>query len=131
MFSISHGYGFCSGGGYEKIFFRVEDFHKQHPTDPQPILGEKVHVSKIVESGKTPKSFDVKRVQDPLFVEAKVQSFDTIKGWGFASCYLGTYFIHKSDFVESFVPVIGSTLYFYTGKKNDKNRGCYITRSDK
>ncbi len=131
MFSISHGYGFCSCDEYSKVFFRVEDFHKQDHTEPQPILGEKVLVSQIKEVGRNPKSFSVKRLQTPILVEAEVQSFDSVKGWGFASCYLGTYFIHKSEFVDSFIPVIGSKVSFYSGKKKGKNRGCYITRSDK
>lgn len=131
MFSISQGYGFCSGEHYDKVFFRVEDFHKQHSSEPQPILGEKVLVTKIKEVGNSPKSFCVQRIITPIQVDAVVQSFDSIKGWGFANCYLGTYFIHKSDFLESFIPVIGSTVNFYAGKKKGKNRGCYITRSDK
>jgi len=131
MFSISQGYGFCSGSGYSKVFFRVEDFHKLHYSEPQPVLGERVLASQIKEVGKNPKAFEVKRVQAPILLEATVQSFDAVKGWGFANCYLGTYFIHKSDFIDSFVPIIGGKVAFYSGKKKGKNRGCYIIRSDK
>lgn len=129
MFSISNGYGFCLSSMLGRVFFRVEDFQKSDPKEPQPVLGEKVLVGQIKMSDKNPKSFLVKRLQTPLLLTGKVKSFDSVKGWGFAESYTGLYFIHKSDFLESFVPVIGSEIQYYAGKKQGKNRACYIKRS--
>lgn len=130
MFSISNGYGFCYSKEYGRVFFRVEDFHKLQVNEPQPILGEKVLVSQIKEVGKNPKSFHVQRKNPPLLETGKVQSFDSQKGWGFADGYTGKYFIHKSDFIDPFIPIIGGYVSYYIGSKNGKKRACYIQRSE-
>lgn len=126
MYSITQGYGFC-GDGYIQVFFRVEDFIKSAPTDPQPILGEQVEVD--FEMFPKPKASKVKRIHTPTRELAKVTSFDSNQGWGFAKNHNGVYFIHKSDFVDSFIPVIGSTISLYPGIKANKPRGCYIKQS--
>ena len=129
MFSISNGYGFCLSPSLGKVFFRVEDFQKLETSEPQPILGEKVLVGNIKFSDKNPKSFEVKRLKAPLLLTGEVKSFDSTKGWGFAESYTGLYFIHKSDFMESFIPLIGTEIQYYDGKKLGRNRACYIKRS--
>lgn len=129
MFSISQGYGFCSN--YEqKVFFRVEDFLKHDIEDPQPILGEKVKVSSIKFSSSTPKAFKVERINKPKKLKAQVTSFDSNKGWGFAKSEKEVFFIHKSDFVQPFIPIIGSSVYFYPGTKKGKNRACYVAEKE-
>lgn len=127
MFSITQGYGFCTDG-YLQVFFRVEDFTKNHPQEPQPILGEIVNVELIVEP--QPKAKRVVRTQTPQLLTGTVLSFDSAKGWGFAHNHLGNFFIHKSDFLESFVPIIGNTVSFYSGKKKNKLRACYIVNGN-
>tara|TARA_B100000282_G_C31643063_1_gene449451 strand:- start:128 stop:538 length:411 start_codon:yes stop_codon:yes gene_type:complete len=129
MFSISQGYGFCSNPEL-KVFFRVEDFLKHDIQDPQPILGEKVIVSSIKHSNSTPKAFKVERVDKPIKLKAKVTSFDSNKGWGFAKSEKEVFFIHKSDFVQPFIPIIGSSVYFYPGIKKGKNRACYVAEKE-
>jgi len=129
MFSISNGYGFCLSPNLGKVFFRVEDFRKLGTAEPQPILGESVLVGQIIFSEKSPKSFEVTRIKTPLLLTGEVKSFDSTKGWGFAESYTGLYFIHKSDFMESFIPIIGTDIQYYNGKKKGRKRACYIKRS--
>jgi len=125
MYSITQGYGFCTDG-YIQVFFRVEDFVKLHPSEPQPILGESVQVTLSFQGDNT-RATSLKRLKSPQPITGTVTSFDSNKGWGFVSNALGTYFLHKSDFVNSFVPIIGNTVSFYSGRKKDKLRACYVT----
>ena len=127
MFSVTNGYGFCSSKEGLRVFFRVEDFIKNSPEEPQPILGEPVEVQKIVSTEGSPKAVGVVRIDTPKIEVGEVKSFDSTKGWGFAESSLGIFFIHKSDFIEPFIPVIRSRITFYPGNKRGKRRACYIS----
>lgn len=127
MFSVTNGYGFCSSEDGLRVFFRVEDFIKNSPEEPQPILGELVEVQKILSTEGSPKAVGIIRQNKPKIEVGEVKSFDSTKGWGFAESASGIFFIHKSDFMEPFVPVIRSNISFYPGTKRGKRRACYIT----
>jgi len=124
MFSITQGYGFCTDG-YIQVFFRVEDFVKLHVSEPQPILGETVIVELDLQTENT-RAISLRRIKTPQIITGTVSSFDSVKGWGFVTNTIGTYFLHKSDFLHSFVPIIGNTVSFYGGRKKDKLRACYV-----
>ena len=46
LYSVSHGYGFCQQADL-RVFFRIEDFSRESPSDPLPICGERVMVERL------------------------------------------------------------------------------------
>lgn len=132
LYSMVNGYGFCQpvgeGGITDRVYFRVEDFVRLHPGEPLPIAGELVEVPDVVPGGRSPRAASVQRKQPPTRLQGTVKSFDPVKGWGFIERGPDLYFLHRSDLVEPFTPVIGSMLDFYAGEKKGRPRACYVSR---
>ena len=124
MYSINHGYGFCVPlAGEGRVFFRVEDFDGEGIL---PIMGETVEVPALVEGERSPRAVRVVRTQPPLECVGLVTSFDSVRGWGFIQSEGVSYFLHRSDLQDRFIPVIGSSLRFYAGVRRGKPRACYV-----
>jgi len=130
FYSVSHGYGFCTSHDLPRTFFRVEDFVRFDPEEPLPLAGEPVIVDRLLESGpdKSPRASTVQRVDAPRRLIGRVKSFDADKGWGFIDHEGEAYFLHRSDLVEPFLPVIGTPIEFYAGRRKGKPRACYVCR---
>lgn len=129
LYSMVNGYGFCEavaeGGG--RVYFRVEDFVRLDPEGPLPITGEIVEVTGTYDQGKSPRASQVRRITCPERVQGTVRSFDAAKGWGFIERGARMFFLHRSDLVQAFAPVIGTTVTFYAGAKKGRPRACYVS----
>jgi cold shock CspA family protein len=131
LYSMVNGYGFCNpveDTSLERVYFRVEDFVRLGVDGPLPIAGELVEVAEVVSGGKSPRAASVQRLALPERLQGTVKSFDSAKGWGFIQRGRDTYFLHRSDLVQPFTPVIGSTVMFYGGTKKGRPRACYVAR---
>jgi len=132
LYSMVNGYGFCvplEGGDSTRVYFRVEDFVRLEAGEPLPIAGERVEIPELIPGdGKSPRASAVLRTSSPARLQGTVKSFDAAKGWGFIECGSETYFLHRSDLVVVFTPVIGSTVEFYAGTKKNRPRACYVSR---
>ena len=132
LYSMVNGYGFCRPVGEgvirDRVYFRVEDFVRLHPGEPLPIAGELVEVPDVVPGGRSPRAASVQRKQSPTRLQGTVKSFDPVKGWGFIERGADLYFLHRSDLVQPFTPIIGSVLDFYVGEKKGRPRACYVSR---
>ncbi len=130
MYSISHGYGFCVAlEGEGRVFFRVEDFVASDAV--LPLMGESVEVPQIVEGTGNPRAVSVHRTTSPTPCLGTVASFDVGKGWGFIRAGQILYFLHRSDLLEKFSPLIGTTLSFYAGVRRGRPRACYVKQTGK
>lgn len=125
LYSIDHGYGFCQHAG-QRVFFRVEDFFRDSPDDPLPICGERVGVDRLVQGERSPRAASLVRLTKPNRIVGRVKSFDSGKGWGFIDHRGDAFFLHRSDLMVPFVPIIGSRVTFYAGERRGKPRACYI-----
>jgi len=131
LYSMVNGYGFCNpidDGSDTRVYFRVEDFVRLQPGEPLPISGELVEVPEIIDGGKSPRASSVQRIVSPKRLQGIVKSFDSTKGWGFVEHGPDVFFLHRSDLVDTFTPVIGSTVEFYAGSKKGRPRACYVSR---
>ena len=126
LYSVSHGYGFCVAKGL-RVFFRIEDFHRESSEEPLPICGEPVSIDRVIGGEKSPRAASVQRLVRPQQHTGRVKSFDTHKGWGFIESGDTVYFLHRSDLTVPFVPIIGSRVTFYAGIRRDKPRACYVS----
>ena len=131
MYSISHGYGFCvPDKGEGRVFFRVEDFVAKD--EVLPLMGERVEVGSVVAGrGGNPRASSVHRLTPPAPSLGVVSSFDVGKGWGFLQSGEILYFLHRSDLLEKFSPIVGATLSFYAGVRRGKPRACYVKQTGK
>jgi cold shock CspA family protein len=132
LYSMVNGYGFCDpvedDPSHGRVYFRVEDFVRLSVDEPLPIAGELVEVVEVLSGGKSPRAASVQRLKPPQQMQGTVKSFDAAKGWGFIERGSETYFLHRSDLVVAFTPVIGSTVGFYAGTKKGRPRACYVSR---
>ena len=69
LYSMTHGYGFCTSPEMGRVFFRVEDFQRLDPTGPLPISGEKVRVPEILPMEPSPRASSVVRVGKPMLLQ--------------------------------------------------------------
>lgn len=115
LFSRERHFGFCVSGE-DEIYFHAQNFHRITPGGPPPILGERVEIQ----------AKRVSRIEPPILLEGVVHSFDSRKGWGFIKREEETFFLHKSDLLEGWLPVIGGRVQFYAGEKLGKPRACWI-----
>jgi cold shock CspA family protein len=131
LYSMVNGYGFCvpvEAGDSTRVYFRVEDFVRLSTGEPLPIAGEVVEVAELIPGeGKSPRASVVRRTSSPPYLQGTVKSFDAAKGWGFVERGPKVYFLHRSDLVVAFTPVIGSTVGFYAGTKKGRPRACYVS----
>jgi cold shock CspA family protein len=131
LYSMVNGYGFCNpvdDGVGSRVYFRVEDFVRLAPGEPLPISGEVVEVPEILAGGKSPRASSVRRTAAPTHLRGTVKSFDSTKGWGFIERGPDTFFLHRSDLIATFTPVIGTSVEFYAGSKKGRPRACYVSR---
>ena len=132
LYSMVNGYGFCQpvddAEADTRVYFRVEDFVRLDPNEPLPITGELVEVPDVISGGRSPRASSVQRVSSPKRLQGTVKSFDSVKGWGFIERGPDLFFLHRSDLVETFTPVIGTTVEFYAGRKKGRPRACYVSR---
>lgn len=127
LYSMVNGYGFCTSESDGRVFFRVEDFLRLDPNGPLPITGERVEVPSVIEGKRTPRATVAQRLDKPVRLQGIVRSFDSHKGWGFVDYGSTTYFLHRSDMAEPFIPRIGSRVDFYVGTKRGRPRACHVT----
>lgn len=131
LYSMVNGYGFCAPveTGDPRVYFRVEDFVRLSAEEPLPLAGELVEVPEVIGGqGRSPRARSVKRINSPQRLQGTVKSFDSTKGWGFIDHGPDVYFLHRSDLVVAFTPIIGSTVEFYGGTKKGRPRACYVCR---
>lgn len=128
MFSASGMYGFAANTEGEEVFFHAQDFHRLVPGGPLPVLGEQVEVEQVDEdSGRRPRAGLVRRIQPQGLISGTIRSFDSRKGWGFILYGDGSQaFLHASEAMEGWLPVIGSSVQFYLGSKRGKSRACWV-----
>lgn len=99
-------------------------------TPPSPILGEEVLVTvdwDASDADKAPRATQVARVQPPVGLTGIVESFDSLRGFGFVvgsdAC---AYHLHSSEIVDNRIPVVGNTVVFYAGTRQDRPRACHV-----
>ena len=127
LYATTHGYGFCVGEDLPRVFFRIEDFHRDAGDLVLPVAGEKVDIEGWDDASPSPRASKVMRLSPPDSLEGTVKSFDSRKGWGFISTPDGeTHFLHRSDMLQPFVPIIGTKVSFYSGLRRGKKRACHI-----
>jgi cold shock CspA family protein len=126
FYTLSDGYGFCVEGDL-RAHFRIEDFVRENAADPLPICGELVE-AEIVERGDGRyRAVSLRRLTRPQRLWGRVKSFDGNKGWGFITSGGETYYLHRSDLIAPFFPVVGLEVTFFPGEKNGRSRACYVT----
>ena len=131
MFSPSGMYGFASDPEGMEVFFHAQDFYRLTPGGPPPVLGETVGVCEIdTESGNRPRAGMVKRTSSQPLMQGHVRSFDSQRGWGFADHADGQAFLHASELMSGWLPVIGSPIEFYLGSKKGRARACWVRPSE-
>lgn len=130
VYSPSGGYGFCVGENTPRVYFAADAFARTAADEPPPVLGEPVDVREVrasTDPKKADKARQVVRTQPPVKVEGRVHSFDHRAGWGFISGLDGKqYFLHRSDMVQPWLPLVGDGVEFYAGFKNQRPRACYV-----
>lgn len=127
MFSSSGMYGFAANPESDEVFFHAQDFHRLEPGGPLPVLGERVEVEGVVvDSGRRPRAGLVRRIDAPRQTRGRIKSFDSNKGWGFILYDEGQAFLHASEAMEGWLPVIGTEVDFYVGIKRGKPRACWV-----
>jgi cold shock CspA family protein len=131
MFSSSGMYGFAVNSEDDEVFFHAQDFHRLEPGGPLPVLGEPVLVEDVVEdSGRRPRAGKVHRTRLQKRVKGTVKSFDSRKGWGFVTYGDSQAFLHASEAMDGWLPVIGTEVAFYVGTKKGKPRACWVRPTD-
>lgn len=127
MFSASGMYGFAVNRESDEVFFHAQDFHRLEPGGPLPILGERVEVENVIEdAGRRPRAGIVRRTEPQEIVTGHVKSFDSRKGWGFITYGDGQAFLHASEAMDGWLPVIGTEVAFYVGTKKGRPRACWV-----
>jgi len=119
-------YGFAANSEAEEVFFHAQDFHRLEPGGPLPVLGENVGIGEIENSGRRPRARSVHRLQVQSRVQGKVRSYDSRKGWGFVDYADGQAFLHASEAMAGWLPVIGTSVEFFLGVKGGKPRACWV-----
>jgi cold shock CspA family protein len=118
MYSPSKLWGFCQSLEGE-FYFHASNFFRRVPGEPGPILGEPV----LLDGEGSQRR--VYRTRAPVMEVGRVRSFDSKRGWGFLELRGNLIFLHRSDLVFSFVPVIGSEVEFFLGERGGKPRACW------
>lgn len=123
-------FGFCgTEQNPNEVFFHLASF-VSGPSKIPPILGERVLVSMDISQGQinvAPKAIQVVRCEEPIVLEGVVESFDYVRGFGFIRGVDGiVYHLHRSEFVYSRDPDVGSRVMFVAGTRQDKPRACHI-----
>ena len=127
MFSPTRHYGFCASSEGKELAFHASAFHRLKPGGPGPIPGESVEVGEIRQGDKGPYVDRVSRLVEPVIHVGTIKSYDAKKGWGFVQSGGGDpIFLHSSDLNEPWMPVIGTNVQFYEGRKRDRKRACWV-----
>lgn len=119
-------YGFLEGRG-QRVFFHLSEFNPMG--GPPPIVGEPVEVGHIEDSGATsPRARSVTRISPMRKLVGKVVRFDPNVGYGFVQVDEAQYFLHRSEFQDGSLPLVGSTVEFYVAGSVDgprRPRACH------
>jgi cold shock CspA family protein len=127
MFSPTRLYGFCASPDGKELAFHASAFHRLKPGGPGPISGEPVEVGEIRQGDKGPFVDRVSRLVEPVRNVGTIKSYDATKGWGFVQSGGGDpIFLHSSDLNEPWLPVIGTHVQFYEGRKRGRKRACWV-----
>lgn len=119
-------FGFLEGEG-QRIFFHLSEFDPKG--GPPPIAGEPVSVGRIEIIGlKSPRARSVERLIETRRLSGTVTRFDHHIGYGFATVNGEQYYLHRSEFADGALPLIGAAVEFYvsgpaTGEK--RPRACH------
>lgn len=100
-------------------------------TPAPPILGERVlvHVDSIDldERGKAPRATLVQRLDDPVALEGRVDTYSPHNGFGFIEGDDGhSYHLHPSEVMDGRMPLPGQTVRFYAGTRQGRGRACHV-----
>jgi cold shock CspA family protein len=114
------GYGFV-GDGTQTLKFRVEAFRRK-PGEPLPLSGERVELCFLGD-----RISGVQRLELPICRTGRVKSFDSRKGWGFVEDPSQIYFLHRSEMLLPWIPLIGDRVQFWAGERDGKPRALYPT----
>lgn len=132
-------YGFCSDPEERfQVFFHLGSFKPGASSSselppPPPILGEEVEVEVDIDfmkggvGDKAPRASCVTRIQEPRWVEGKVDTFDAHRGFGFVQGEDGvSYHLHKSEIINNRIPLTGQRVGFYAGRRMGRPRACHV-----
>lgn len=142
-------FGFAGGTDIQQdVFFHLGSFQPgshTHPsltcpvckdtkcgeaTAPPPILGEQVQVSfdpTTIVSGKAPRATKILRIESPVMVVGRVDSFDAHRGYGFVHGNDGVhYHLHDSEILDGRMPLSGGYVVFFAGQRQGRPRACHI-----
>jgi cold shock CspA family protein len=123
-------YGFADNSERE-VFFHAQDFHRLAPGGPPPVLGEPVEIEGVIEdAGRRPRAGSVNRMSSQPLLTGRVKSYDSKKGWGFILYDGGQAFLHASESMQGWLPVIGTDVQFYLGTRQGKARACWVRPAD-
>jgi cold shock CspA family protein len=126
LFNPSGMYGFAANPEGDEVFFHAQSFHRLEPGEPLPILGEQVEVTSIEHPpGNRPRAGKVLRLARPSLQAGQVKSFDSHKKWGFVEHGPNQVFLHLSECMMGWFPVVGAEVEFYLGSRKNKPRACW------
>jgi len=102
------------------------------PSLVPPIVGEEVDVVVGTDPPDTPqkepKASRVVRVHTPKLVTGMVDTFDSHRGYGFASGDDGlSYHLHRSEVRGGLIPLEGQVVLFFAGERQKRPRACHVT----
>jgi cold shock CspA family protein len=114
-------YGFLEGNG-QRVFFHLSEFDSQG--GPPPIVGEPVEVGYIEAlSNQSPRARSVTRINETMQLVGNVTRFDHHVGYGFVTVDGEQYFLHRSEFLDGAIPLVGAEVEFYvSGSINGSKR---------
>ena len=145
-------FGFATSDTGQQVFFHLGAFNPQFgppeiprcekcpregctwaSTPPAPILGEPVEVllddahPQEPEEGHAPRAVRVTRLTKPLALTGMVETFDAQRGYGFVRGSDGiSYHLHRSEIIESRIPLPDQTVMFYAGVRENRPRACHV-----
>lgn len=129
-------YGFVADPqGGQEVFFHLGTFDPGRPQSdsevpPPPILGEEVTVTLpdvVVDTGRAPRAIRVERLHVPVLLSGVVCDFNPYHGYGFVqgSGDGVTYHLHSSEMADGHIPMVGNTVTFFAGVRQERPRACH------
>lgn len=113
-------YGFLEDDNGQRVFFHLSEFNPMG--GPPPIVGEPVEVEDIEEiEGKNSCAHSVTRTIEVTSLIGKVTRFDHRAGYGFVLVESVYYFLHRSEFLDGALPLVGAKVEFFALSKHVKS----------
>lgn len=120
-------YGFLEDDNGHRVFFHMSEFNTMG--GPPPIVGEPVEVERLEEiPGKNSCAYSVLRTIEIAPLIGTVTRFDHRAGYGFVLVDKVYYFLHRSEFIDGALPVVGATVEFFAlliSAKDKPPRACH------